>query len=60
MPPNYLLQFNITNPTRQTKMPKILMNEISSLNKKIASGTKISDATTLTSTAAMRRFQPAR
>jgi hypothetical protein len=40
----YLYQFNITNPTKKTKIPKILTQEILSLKIIIAAGTRISDA----------------
>ena len=56
----YFFQFNMINPARQTKIPTIFTHEILSLKKKIAMGSKISEATTLTSTAAMPRFQPER
>lgn len=57
---SYLFQFNITNPARQTRIPRILIQEILSLNRRTATGTRISEATTLTSTAAIPRCQPAR
>jgi hypothetical protein len=41
-------------------MPRIFIHDILSLNKNIATGSKINDATTLTNTAAMPKFQPAR
>ena len=56
----YLFQFNITNPARQTKIPKIFTHEILSLKKKIPMGAKINAATTVATTAAMPKFQPAR
>lgn len=57
---SYRFQFSMTSPTRQTRIPKIFTQEILSLKMNIATGTKIRDATTLTSTAAMPRCQPAR
>ena len=56
----YLFQFSITSPTKQTKIPVMLIHEILSLKTRIATGTRMSDATTFTSTAAMPRFQPER
>lgn len=57
---NYRFQFNMTKPARQTKIPAILTHEILSLKTKIATGTRINEAATLTSTAAIPRFQPER
>lgn len=56
----YFFQFNMTKPAKQTKMPTMLTHEILSLKKMTATGSRISEATTLTRTAAMPRFQPAR
>src|SRR5258706_15999726 len=58
--PDHLFQFNITNPAKQTKIPKTLIQFNLSLKTKIATGTRISEATTLVNTAAIPRFQPVR
>ena len=60
MTPYYFFQFNMIKPTRQTKIPRMLIHEILSLKRKIATGMRSSDATTLTNTAAIPRFQPER
>lgn len=56
----YLFQLSITSPTKQTRIPVMFIHEILSLKTKIATGTRMSDAMTFTSTAAMPRFQPER
>jgi hypothetical protein len=58
--PIYLFQFSMTNPAKQTTIPAMLTHEILSLKMKTATGSRISEATTLTSTAAIPKFQPAR
>src|ERR1043165_1985802 len=50
----------MTNPTRHTKIPTTFTQFNLSLNTNIATGTKINEATTLTSTAAIPKFQPER
>jgi hypothetical protein len=47
-------------PMKQTTIPVIFTHEILSLNRKTATGSKINDATTLTNTTAIPRFQPVR
>jgi len=58
--PLYLFQLSMTSPARQTKIPVTFTQFNLSLKTKIATGTRINEATTLVSTAAMPRFQPER
>ena len=53
-------QFNMINPAKQIKIPVMLTQLKLSLKTRIAAGTRISDATTLTNTAATPKFQPER